>query len=526
MIVVIQNFSMEIPIFTTQNLSRRLPMKKIFTFISGDIVFIIASFLVVHYGVIPSTENLWLYYRYPFIAFVIIWVGSSLLFRKYTFHPSIERSIYRIAKSNLLTLMVLTMVIYFLAVDFSRLRLLGLVLITSFFEIVVTYLYLLNKRITEDVTKLERFYDEKAVVKRPVEEEEDEVAEFIDPQLRELVVEEIGEKAFTWCSTYLHHDYSRTLFISTTTRFNILNQPGQQYRNIVNLKQINQIRRINKFFEAVNQRMPKGGIFVDYVETYKLRKMRVLKKYPKGINWGVYTLDFIWKRVFPKMFFLRKIYFMITAGYNRVLSKAETFGRLYSCGFEISDEKMIDNRQFFVARKVREPFYDTNPTYGPLIKLRRYGKNGKKIGVYKMRTMHAYSEYLQEYVYNLNNLAEGGKFKDDFRVTTLGKIMRKFWIDELPMFINLAKGDMKLVGVRPLSRHYYGLLCEELQEKRKKHKPGLIPPFYVDLPKTMDEIQNSELKYLEAHEKAPLRTDWLYFWKAMYNIFVKNARSA
>ncbi|MCF8233167.1 MAG: sugar transferase, partial [Bacteroidales bacterium] len=161
-----------------------------------------------------------------------------------------------------------------------------------------------------------------------------------------------------------------------------------------------------------------------------------------------------------------------------------------------------------------------------LIKLRRYGKNGKKIGVYKMRTMHAYSEYLQEYVYNLNNLAEGGKFKDDFRVTTLGKIMRKFWIDELPMFINLAKGDMKLVGVRPLSRHYYGLLCEELQEKRKKHKPGLIPPFYVDLPKTMDEIQNSELKYLEAHEKAPLRTDWVYFWKAMYNILVKKARSA
>ena len=500
-------------------------MRKILSFILGDIVFILIAFFIVHYCVPPGSDNIWLYYRYPFIAFVFIWIGSSLLFQKYTFQFSIERSVYRIAKSNLLTLMLLTMVIYFSGVDFSRWRLLGLVFVTSVFELFVTYFYLLNKRISQDVTQLERFYDEKAVVERP-EKEKDEGEEILDPELRKLVVEEVGEDAFIWIKPYLHHNYSHTLFISTTTRFNILNQPGQQYKNIVNLKQINQIRRINKFFEAVNHRMQKGGIFVDHVETYKLRKMRALKKYPPGINWVIYTLDFIWRRVFPKLYFLRKIYFMLTAGYNRVLSKAETFGRLYSCGFEIVEEKMINNRQFFVARKIREPFYDTNPTYGPLIKLRRYGKDGKKIGVYKMRTMHAYSEYLQEYIYQQNNLAKGGKFKNDFRITTLGRFMRKFWIDELPMFINLAKGDMKLVGVRPLSKHYFSLLCDELKEKRSNHKPGLIPPFYADMPKTMDEIQNSELRYLEAYEKKPFRTDWVYFWKAMYNIFVKKARSA
>jgi len=60
--------------------------------------------------------------------------------------------------------------------------------------------------------------------------------------------------------------------------------------------------------------------------------------------------------------------------------------------------------------------------------------------------MHPYSEYLQSYIYEQNKLQEGGKFANDFRVTTLGKCMRKLWIDELPMFINLFKGQLKIVG--------------------------------------------------------------------------------
>jgi lipopolysaccharide/colanic/teichoic acid biosynthesis glycosyltransferase len=215
----------------------------------------------------------------------------------------------------------------------------------------------------------------------------------------------------------------------------------------------------------------------------------------------------------------------MTQGNNRVLSKAETFGRLYSCGFEIVSEQQIGNELYFLARKVREPYFDYSPTYGPLIRLKRYGKGGKLFGVYKARTMHPYSEYLQDYIYQNNKLDEGGKFKDDFRVTTIGKLMRKVWLDELPMFINVFKGEMKLVGVRPLSRQYFGLYSDEVKEKRLKFKPGLIPPYYVDMPKTLEEIMASEMRYLEAYEKHPLLTDWRYFWKALYNIIIKRARS-
>ncbi|WP_146066568.1 sugar transferase, partial [Candidatus Venteria ishoeyi] len=172
-----------------------------------------------------------------------------------------------------------------------------------------------------------------------------------------------------------------------------------------------------------------------------------------------------------------------------------------------------------------EPAFDHKATYGPLIRLRRVGKDGKLFNVFKMRTMHPYSEYLQEYVHNLNNLQEGGKFKDDFRISSTGKLMRKLWLDELPMIINLLKGDMKLVGVRPLSQHYFSLFTKELQEKRTNYKPGLVPPFYADMPKTLEEIMDTEMKYLLAYEKHPFRTDWKYFWKAFYNIVFRRARS-
>jgi lipopolysaccharide/colanic/teichoic acid biosynthesis glycosyltransferase len=288
---------------------------------------------------------------------------------------------------------------------------------------------------------------------------------------------------------------------------------------------VNDFRYINKYFESVNAKLPVGGIFVDFLETKNMRKRRLLEKYPPGLNYLYYAADFLIKRVFPKFLLTKKLYFVLTRGENRVLSKAEAFGRLYSCGFEILDERVIDRSLYFVAIKVRDPLFPQSPSYGPLIGLERIGKGGKTIKVFKMRTMHPFAEYLQDYVYNKVGLQEGGKFRDDFRVTTLGRIMRKFWLDELPMFINLMKGDLKLFGVRPLSRQYFKLYTTELQKLRIKNKPGLIPPFYVDNPRTLEEIVASELRYLKSYEKHPFRTDWIYFWKAVHNIVFMKYRS-
>jgi lipopolysaccharide/colanic/teichoic acid biosynthesis glycosyltransferase len=343
--------------------------------------------------------------------------------------------------------------------------------------------------------------------------------------LEELIVNESSEKVLELIKKHVDIIDEATHIASTTTVFNINKLPETKLKSIVNLKRINDIRRINKFFEAVNARLPLGGKFVSSVETYSNRKARILKKSFYPLNWVHYTIDVFFKRVVPKIPVLKKFYFIITRGHNRVLSKAETFGRLYSCGFEIVHEQFVNDRLYFVVKKTGKPAFDMTPTYGPLIRLKRHGKDGKLFNVYKLRTMHAYSEYLQDYVFRMNDLQQGGKFANDFRITTEGKLFRKFWLDELPMFINLLKRQMKLVGVRPLSSQYYNLYTEELKAMRIQHKPGLIPPFYADMPETLEEIMASEMRYLKQYEKEPLVTDIKYLFKAFYNIFFRKARS-
>ena len=176
--------------------------------------------------------------------------------------------------------------------------------------------------------------------------------------------------------------------------------------------------------------------------------------------------------------------------------------------------------------KKKDPIKNYKPSSGILFKMERIGKNCKPIYIYKFRTMHPYSEYIQDLLYNLNGSGNGDKIKDDFRIASWGKFLRKYWIDELPMLLNLLKGDIKIVGVRPLSSMKFNLYPPDLQKLRVSSKPGLIPPFYADIPKTFVELLESERTYLLAYKKNPIRTDIKYFIKCCYNIVIKNATSS
>lgn len=345
-------------------------------------------------------------------------------------------------------------------------------------------------------------------------------------EIEKLILKEVKSKnVMKFVTKFFDLESEQTFITATSTRFNIDKLADDSVSNIINLKKVNDARYINKFFESINSKLPNSGLFFGAVETYPNRRKAILSKYPVVINYFVYFFDTLFTRVFPKLPFTKKIYFYLTKGKGRVISRAETYGRLYSCGFEIIEGKTIDNMLYFVAKKVKEPVFDNDPSYGPIIRLKRIGKHNKRFNVYKLRTMHPFSEYLQEYVYNQNKLQSGGKIKDDFRISPEGRVFRKFWIDEIPMIVNILKGDMKLIGVRPLSLHFFSLYTKELQEKRVKVKPGFIPPFYADLPKTMDEIIASELKYLEEYQKSPIKTDLKYLYLSLKNVFIKGARS-
>ena len=95
------------------------------------------------------------------------------------------------------------------------------------------------------------------------------------------------------------------------------------------------------------------------------------------------------------------------------------------------------------------------------------------------------------------------------------------------MIWDVVRGDLKLVGVRPLSRHYFSLYSPEMQDLRTQVKPGLLPPFYYDkqTPKTIDEVQASERRYVEACLKHPVLTDIRYFFGTIWNILFRGKRS-
>ncbi len=343
-----------------------------------------------------------------------------------------------------------------------------------------------------------------------------------------LLIEKYGNDFFEFVNANLKGSIDSAFFIDTSSSLNfklLANQQDSMRSAIVNLKRLNDMRYINKLLESVNESMKEGGIFIGCFEPKENRKRRILNKYPPILRWLVYSADFFVKRLIPKLWGFKKIYFALTRGQNRVLAKMEGYGRLYSCGFELLTVKDLGSLHFFVCKKTGKPAYNLQATYGPIVRLRRVGKGGKLIKVYKLRTMYPYAEYLQEYINNTQGLQDGGKFKDDPRVTTLGRFFRKFWLDETPMVINLLRGNMKLVGGRPLSPHYLSLYPKEIQEQRKNYKPGLLPPYYADMPKTLEEIVDSEKRYMDAYTKSPIKTDVRYFLRILKNIFFNRARS-
>lgn len=323
-------------------------------------------------------------------------------------------------------------------------------------------------------------------------------------------------------------DSRLTKVICDRSRFAFLQIPDYQYNTIVDLTLLNDAKGINRRFCIINQKLPDEGRYVCCYRPQEYIKSKILAKYPIGLNWIIYSLYFWSKRVVPRLMLTSRLYYDLTKGRKRMLSKTEVLGRLYYCGFEVDEIVPMGHIEYVFAHRHSQPYpQEQIKVYGPLIKLPRVCKNKEIKYFYKFRTMHPYAEYIQKYVFD----ARGGmdiadKSNDDWRITNWGKFMRKYWLDELPMLLNWFKRDVKLVGVRPISKTMFETYPEWLQEKRTRCKPGLIPPFYIDHPDTFEELFASEDKYLTEYLAHPVRTDIKYFFLTMKSILTRKTHSA
>jgi exopolysaccharide biosynthesis polyprenyl glycosylphosphotransferase len=131
----------------------------------------------------------------------------------------------------------------------------------------------------------------------------------------------------------------------------------------------------------------------------------------------------------------------------------------------------------------------------------RAGLNGRTFNLFKFRTMRQDAEKLRNHLEELNEM-QGPvfKIKNDPRITFIGRILRKFSIDELPQLWNVLKGDMSLVGPRPLPVYEVERFEERWQRRRLSMKPGLTCLWQVNGRNKItdfNEWMELDLKYID-----------------------------
>lgn len=152
---------------------------------------------------------------------------------------------------------------------------------------------------------------------------------------------------------------------------------------------------------------------------------------------------------------------------------------------------------------------------------KRIGKNGKEIKILKFRTMYKDAEEMIKKFdeKQMKEYKENYKLKDDPRITKIGNILRKTSLDELPQIFNIIKGDLSIVGPRPV--------VESELEKYGKNKdkflsvtPGLTGYWQANgrSTTTYEQRMNMELYYVENRS---LWMDIKIFFKTFVSVVKK-----
>jgi len=504
--------------------------KSVFSRILTDINIWVLSGLLCILWRVAADKSAILVYVWLFVAMMLVWLLLGLLTGKY--HRSYKHIwLWQEMVGMLIPAAIEFVLVFWLERDVLALFnlspvvagwMIGIVAVINAIVIVAKHYWKYAQNM--DVPAMEIEKRSKAKVLRRDEPRSEESIAAIHQSVLSITTEDdyrmLLEKA--------HLSSRQTKIVANRDRFSFLQIPDYQYKTLVDLTLLNDAKGINRRFCIVNQKLPDEGHYVCCYRPQEYMKQKLLRRYPKPLNWLVYTLYFWHKRVVPRLALSSRLYYDLTKGRKRMLSKTEVFGRLYYCGFEVDEVVPMGHIEYVFAHRKMQPYPQQQlKVYGPLIKLPRICKDGKIRFFYKFRTMHPYAEYIQDVVFDEQggmNIAD--KADGDWRISSWGRVMRRYWLDELPMLINWLKGDVKLVGVRPLSQAMFNKYPKELQEKRIKAKPGLIPPFYIDHPNTFEELFASEDKYLDAYLEHPIRTDFAYFFRTVYSILFKKMHSA
>lgn len=111
----------------------------------------------------------------------------------------------------------------------------------------------------------------------------------------------------------------------------------------------------------------------------------------------------------------------------------------------------------------------------------RIGRGGRPFRIFKFRSMYLDAEQRKQDYMDINDVTDGVMFKihDDPRITRVGKFLRRWSIDELPQLFNVLRGEMSLVGPRPLIAEETAAFSESWHRRRLDLRPGMTGPWQI-----------------------------------------------
>ncbi len=160
-----------------------------------------------------------------------------------------------------------------------------------------------------------------------------------------------------------------------------------------------------------------------------------------------------------------------------------------------------------------------------LFKQERVGENGESFMIYKIRTMDPDVEVSDERLRNAWNNNPYGKVEDDPRITPWGKYLRRWGIDEIPQLVNVCKGEMSVVGPRPVTPEVFETWPDSFQERWIDYKPGLVPPYLAEGVSDPEDILECSIEYFDRKDENPVLTDVSYLVRGVYNFLTGRVKT-
>jgi lipopolysaccharide/colanic/teichoic acid biosynthesis glycosyltransferase len=154
------------------------------------------------------------------------------------------------------------------------------------------------------------------------------------------------------------------------------------------------------------------------------------------------------------------------------------------------------------------------------------GQNEREISVCKLRTMRVGADEEIGTILASGYDSYGKIIRDPRILSKFHGFLRTHWIDELPQLYNLVRGDLKLVGIRPMTRRTWERYPKEVINRALLQKPGLCGISYAfERTERAEDDVNQMVQYLDDYDRNPVECDREYFGRIVHNI-LRGARSS